>query len=298
MLQRIVTVLLVAVAALVLAALWIRWSEPRLIYYPTRALEVTPDRLGLRYEEVWPVAADGVRLHAWFLPCPSDAPPPPGRSAARPAWSTARPTVLFLHGNAGNISHRFEKLAVLHDLGADVLLLDYRGYGLSEGSPDEAGTYRDGLAAYEHLTRGCGLDPRTLVLYGESLGSAVAVELASRVPVGGVVLEAAFTSIADVGQALYPFLPVRRLVRNRYDSLGKIARVRAPLLLLHSRDDEYFPMRHAERLLAAATAPKRLVELRGSHNDAFRVSDAGYRAALARFLAAVDSAKPQPGQDP
>jgi uncharacterized protein len=173
-----------------------------------------------------------------------------------------------------------------------VLIVEYRGYGLSQGTPSERGIGRDARAAYDHLMRERGIDPRRLVLYGESLGGAVAVDLAVRVPVGGLVLENTFTSIADVGRALVPYLPMRLVLRDRYESLEKIGRLEAPLLVFHSRDDEIFPPHHAERLLAAARGPKQGVELRGGHNDAFLVSRAAYEAALERFFSSVLSIPP------
>lgn len=251
--------------------LFLRWYEPRMIYLPAREIDRTPAELGLAYEDLTLTASDGERLHGWFLP---------GRAAA-PV------TVLFLHGNAGNISHRFDKLAVLRALGADVLIVDYRGYGRSSGRPNEGGTYRDADAAYEHLTGKRALDPRRLVLYGESLGSAVAVDLAARKPVGGLIMESGFSSAVDVARELFPFLPARWLLRNRYDSIAKIGAVRAPVLLLHSRDDEFFGWHHPQRLYDAAHAPKRLVELRGGHNDAFLVSSGAFALALKEFLELV-----------
>jgi fermentation-respiration switch protein FrsA (DUF1100 family) len=280
--------LLLIVAVLVAVALWLRWREPHMIFYPTRDVEPTPDKLGLRYEDVWLTTADGVRINGWFLPASGV-----GRVTSRGAEQTPAEvsgpttlTIFFLHGNAGNISHRFEKFEVFRDLGADVFIIDYRGYGRSEGTPNEQGTYLDAQAAYEYLTgraRPPGA-PRSIVVYGESLGAAVAVDLASKVPVRGVVIEEAFTSVGDVGQKMFPFLPVRWLVRNKYDTLNKIGHINAPLLILHSRDDEFFSMRHAERLLAAAREPKQLVELRGGHNDAFAVSAQTYRDALRKFF--------------
>ncbi len=199
----------------------------------------------------------------------------------------ARVTLLLLHGNAGNISHRFEKLAVLRALGADVLIVDYRGYGRSSGQPSETGTYRDADAAYDYLVQVRRIDPRRLVVYGESLGAAVAVDLASRHPVGGLVMESAFSSAVEVGQEMFPFLPARLLVRNRYESVNKIGRVGVPVLILHSRDDELFKWHHPQQLYEAAHEPKRLVELRGGHNDAFLVSGQVYAAALSAFFEQV-----------
>jgi fermentation-respiration switch protein FrsA (DUF1100 family) len=269
------TVIMFVLGASALFVLWVRWMEPRSLYYPQRGLGDSPARLGWRFEDVRLQAADGVRLHGWFIPAGADTSGPDARS-----------TVLYLHGNAGNVSHRLEKLAILRDLGADVLIVDYRGYGLSEGRPHEHGLYRDARAAYVHLVSGRGVDPRRIVLLGESLGSAVASHLASEHETGGVVLEEAFTSIADVAQDMFPVLPVRWVMRSRYDTLDRIARIRAPILILHSRGDEYFPYRHAERLAAAAPGAK-LVELRGGHNDAFLVSEAEYRRALAELLSRV-----------
>lgn len=254
-------------AAYVGLCLLLIWREPGMIFLPDRRHDDHPGNHGWDFEDVRLTTRDEVSIHAWWVPL-----------------AGARRTVLFFHGNAGNISHRMEKLALLRAAGASVLLLDYRGYGASGGQPSERGLYQDAEAAWEFLTGTKKIPAGEVVLYGESLGCGVAVELATRVPVGGVILEAPFTSIADVGREFYPFLPVRWMVRNRFENLAKIGRVRAPLLVLHSRQDEIFGFHHAERLFAAAAEPKRLVELAGGHNDAFVVSAETYRRALAEFL--------------
>ena len=218
------------------------------------------------------------------------APESPITSHQPPITNRPSPTILFLHGNAGNISHRMEKLGIFRGLGVDTFIIDYRGYGRSEGVPNEEGTYRDAQAAYAYLTKTLNREPKTIVVYGESLGAAVAVDLAAKHPVGGVIIEEAFTSVGDVGQKMFPFLPVRWLVRNKYDTLSKMGRLNAPLLIFHSRDDELISFRYAERLLAAAREPKQLVELRGGHNDAFLTSATTYRSALQQFLSSL---KPQ-----
>jgi len=256
-------------------ALWLRWNEPRILYHPFRPIEQTPDQTGLKYEDVTLTTSDGLQITGWYIPAREDA----------------KLTVLFFHGNAGNISHRLEKLAVFRELGVNTFIIDYRGYGRSEGQPNEAGTYRDAQAAYEYVVGrarppGAPLPPsRSIIVYGESLGSAIAADLASKVEVGGLILEEAFTSTGDVGQKMFPFFPVRWLVRNKYDTLSKMHRIKVPLLILHSREDEVFNIRHAQRLLAAANDPKHLVELHGSHNDAFLVSAPIYRDALQKFFA-------------
>ena len=243
----------------------------RLVFFPSRELDGgTPKAYGLVYEDVALTTADGVALHAWWVPAPA-----------------ARRSVLFLHGNAGNISHRLDKLAVLAGLDASVLLLDYRGYGRSEGTPDEAGTYRDADAAYAWL-RARGIPPERIVVYGESLGGPIATDLASRQPLGGLVLESSPSSILGVAQYHYPLLPVSWFLSVRYDALERMPAVRAPVLIMHSPRDEIVPFAMAEELYAAAPEPKRLVRLDGGHNDNFIVAAEVYQAALRDFLERSD----------
>ncbi len=268
--MRYLKMIAIPLLTLVVAfALWLRWNEARMIYYPNRQIDQTPDQLGLQYENITLTTSDNLRINGWFLP----------------VRGGAKRTVLLFHGNAGNISHRFDKLAVLRDLGVDTFIIDYRGYGRSEGKPDEPGTYRDARAAYDYLVTQRKVAPRSIVVYGESLGSAIAADLATKVDLGGLILEEAFTSIGDVGQKMFPFFPVRWLVQNKYDTLAKMPRIKVPLLIFHSRDDEIFNIRHAQRLFAAANDPKQLVELRGHHNDAFLVSAPTYHDALQKFFA-------------
>lgn len=273
MVPRIMNLALLLGGTLLAAAMLLRWAEPYMIYFPSREVERTPAAIGLAFEEVAPSTEDGLQLHGWFVT----------------ARVKSSPTALILHGNAGNISHRLAKLAILHELGMNVLLIDYRGYGRSEGKPDEQGLYFDARAAHAYLTQARGIPECNIILYGESLGSAIAVDLAAQSELGGVILEAPFTSMADVGRDVYPFLPVGLLARSKYNSLSKIGRVSSPLLLLHSRDDELIPIRHSERLLAAAPGPKRLVELAGRHNDAFLASETAYRAGLRDFICALNT---------
>jgi len=246
-------------------------GQHRLVYFPERELAATPDAVGLAYSERWITAEDGVRLHAWWVPGPPDG-------------GEAAPAVLFLHGNAGNISHRLETVELLHRLGAGVLMLEYRGYGLSAGSPGEEGTYRDARAAHEHLTGPLGVAPERLVVMGRSLGGGVATRLATERPCAGLIVESSFTSVPDLAAAIYPLFPVRLLARIRYDSLSRIGDARCPVLIVHSRDDELVPFGHAQRLLDAAAPGRRLLAIRGGHNDGFLASGALYRDGIAHFL--------------
>lgn len=253
------------------AIAWVVWAvQERLLYFPDRTLVTTPRAIGVAHEDIALVAADGVRLHGWFV-----------------RTDDARATVLFLHGNAGNISHRLDKIRIFRRLGLNVFIVDYRGYGNSEGKPNEEGTYLDARAAWEYLTQTRGIAARDIVLYGESLGGAVATHLAVAQTPCALIVDSSFTSVPDLGAELYPWLPIRWISRFSYASRETIARVRAPVLVIHSRDDEIVPFRHGERLFAAAAEPKQFLEIQGGHNDGFLSSGARYVEGVAAFLNTV-----------
>lgn len=236
---------------------------------PTRQIVSTPDKsLGLAFDDVTLTTEDQVQLHAWFIP-----------------HSRSRSVVLVCHGNAGNISHRMETIRVFHRLGQNVLIFDYRGYGQSNGEISELGTYQDAQAAWTWL-REKGFAPEQIIVFGRSLGGGVATELAFRQPVGGLILESSFTSIADMGAELYPWLPIRWLTRTRYDNLSRISQISSPLLIIHSEDDELVPFHHSQRLFERASSPKYFYRLNGDHNNGFRLSP-GYEDALRDFLSRV-----------
>lgn len=246
--------------------------EEKLIYFPSDDFDVSPGKLGLPHEECTLVASDGVSLGAWFLPAP-------GREGPVD-------TVLMCHGNAGNISHRLDRAVLMQKrLSVDVLLFDYRGFGRSEGRPSEEGTYRDGLAAYRYLVDERKIAPGRLLLLGESLGAAVALELALRVPAGALVLEAPFTSIAAMAKVVYPFVPAS-WVRTRYDNLSKIARLRIPLLIVHGTADDTVPLVQAEGLFEAAPEPKCFLSVEGGgHSDSYLAGGERYWKAFENLLA-------------
>jgi fermentation-respiration switch protein FrsA (DUF1100 family) len=257
----------VVVAAYVGICAWLFFIQARLVYYPTRAIEATPAARGLLFEPVAFPAPDGVRLAGWFVPA-----------------AKARGTLLFCHGNAGNISHRLESIAIFHRLGLDVFIFDYRGYGESEGAPGEEGTYRDAEGAWRYLTERRGVAPERLVYFGRSLGGSVAAWLAARHAPRALIVESSFSSVPDFGAEVYPWLPVRWLARLRYDTAAYLAESAAPVLIVHSPQDEIIPFRHAERLYAAAREPKSLLRLRGDHNSGFLVSGEEYVNGLDAFL--------------
>lgn len=250
---------------------WLRWFERRNVYQPTRPLEATGSETGFPLENVWLSTGDGVRLHAWYFPGRHD---------------TNGPGFLLCHGNGGNISHRLDQYDALLRLGVAVFAFDYRGYGQSAGSPGEEGTYLDAEAVYDWM-RARGFPSERIIAHGESLGGGVAVELARRRQVGGLILQSTFTSVADLGAEVFPWLPVRTLGTIRYDTWNKLAGIKSPVLVMHSRGDSIIPYAHAERNFAAANEPKFLRELQGDHNDGLEVDREAFSRAVGDFLGVI-----------
>ena len=250
-----------------LVVLYARQFERSNIFFPMRQMEGTPSDMGLAYEDVYFETSDGVKLNGWFIPAEG-----------------ARGTVLYFHGNAGNISHRVGMIRIFNKMGLNIFIIDYRGYGRSEGRPDEKGTYLDAEAAYAYLKSRGDVDEERIALYGKSLGGAVAIDLASKRDVPALVSDSAFTSTADIGKEIYPFLPMDMLVTMKYDNISKIGSVRAPKLIIHSSQDEIIPFRHGERLFEAASGPKEFYRMRGTHNDGFLVYEEEFSSRMSDFL--------------
>lgn len=247
----------VALYALVCLAAW--WFQDRLVWYPGPPPTLTPASIAAPFEDLELTARDGATVHAWHVHA-DDVPVVRGASAAH----GPRGAVLICHGNAGNVENRLPLARAFRELGYDVLLFDYRGYGRSRGALSEEGTYLDGEAALDHLAaRGFG--PERTVVFGESLGGAVAVELARRRPVAALVVEDTFTALTDVGAEVYPWLPVRWISRARYDSLAKVPGIRVPFLVIHSPEDRLVPFQHGQRLHDAHPGPRALLTTSGGH---------------------------------
>lgn len=237
------------------------------IYYPERVLSVTPHGIGLQFESVSFDTTDGVHLSGWFVPCES-----------------ARGVILFCHGNAGNISHRLDSIQIFHQLGLDVFIFDYRGYGQSEGKPTEQGTYKDSEAAWHYLIEERQVKPNEVIIFGRSLGGAVASWLAQSHTPRGLILESTFTSLPDIAVGLYPYLPARLLLRFEYNTAEYLSRVDCPVLIVHSRDDEIMPFSHGRRLFDMASEPKKFLEISGTHNEGFITSGKDYEDGLHTFI--------------
>jgi hypothetical protein len=254
------------------------FNQDRLLFLPEiagREIVVTPEAAHLPYESVTLSTADGESLDAWLVP--AEAP---------------RATLLFCHGNAGNISHRLDSLLVFHELGVTTLIFDYRGYGRSSGEPTEAGTYEDARTAWRYLTGEREVPADRIVLFGRSLGAAIAAELATHQRPAGLILESAFTSVPEMAAKLYPYFPARWLARLHYSTRDYVAAVSCPVLVVHSREDEIIPFTNGQQLYAAAPEPKRLLELHGDHNTGFLASRDAYVAGLDAFLRDVLAEEP------
>lgn len=241
--------------------------QGQMIYHPTTAISATPSALGYEYEDVEFVAEDEVQLHGWFIPKES-----------------AELTVLYFHGNAGNISGRLETIQLLHELGLNVFMFDYRGYGKSEGAPSEKGTYKDAQAAWKYLQTARAKPDSSIVIMGRSLGGSIAAWLSARKSPVATIIESTFTSAADLGAELYPWLPVRWMIRYEYNTLKNIKAVESPLFMAHSRDDQIVPFHHGKTLFEAAPEPKTFIELEGSHGSGFWETGDKYRDGLQKFL--------------
>jgi len=239
---------------------------------------MTPEALGLAFVDVLLPMPDGHAVHGWYLP-------PYPRSGGPLAGLDL--TLLCCHGNAGDISLRLAKADIFHRLGLSVLLFDYRGYGESSGRPTEPGTYQDADEACRYLVEEQGISAERLVIYGESLGGAVATETALRRPCRALILDSAFTSVSEMARAFFPRLPLRWALSARYDTLSKIPRLNCPVLVLHSQQDDIVPFEMGMRLFAAAPEPKSFFEMRGDHNDGYRETGPAYGEAIGRFLSSA-----------
>ncbi|MDD4053036.1 MAG: alpha/beta hydrolase [candidate division Zixibacteria bacterium] len=258
-------VVLVLICVVVLAAIY--FFQDSLLYFPTRQVRGTPGQIGLAFEDVTLETKDAVSIDGWYIPADS-----------------AKATILFCHGNAGNIGDRLESIAQFHRMGLAVFIFDYRGYGKSTGSPSEQGIYLDAEAAWDYLTGAKGIDPKTVVILGRSLGGAIATWLAAEHRPGALIVESSFTSLRDIAARHYPFLPIRLLLRYQYNNKETITRVTAPVMIAHSPDDNLVPYRQGEAIYAAANEPKEFLKLSGSHNDSFLQSAQLYENSLSSFI--------------
>ena len=253
-----------------LLCIYLFLMQAKLIFYPdfpSRELTASPTDIGLEYESVSIVTDDQITLHGWFVPAPEE-----------------KGALIFFHGNAGNISHRLDSLKIFHDLGLTVLIIDYRGYGRSQGSISEHGTYLDAEAAWSFLTETKNIPAQKIVLFGRSLGAAIAAYSAANNTPGALILESAFTSVPNMAAKLYPIFPVRLLSRFQYNTKKSLLSVNCPVLIIHSPDDEIIPFENGLQLYRSAREPKQMLEIQGGHNEGFLLSGKTYSESIAEFI--------------
>ena len=243
--------------------------EDRFIFHPDHVTDRDPSHIGLRFEDLFFTTQDGIRLHGWFIPHPG-----------------AGATLVWFHGNAGNISDRLLNIKLVHDrIKINIFIFDYRGYGRSEGTISEKGTYFDGEAAIKYLLGRDDAAARRLILFGRSLGAAVAAEMATRFKALGLILESPFVSIPEMARAIFPSLPIAWLLQTRYDTMEKVRLVKTPILVLHGDRDATVPFAQGKKVFEVASEPKRFYRIVGaSHNDTFVVGGEEYYGALREFI--------------
>lgn len=241
------------------------------VYVPSRTVDFNPGDTGLKFEDLYLSTSDGEKINAWYVPAGS---------------ASNELTVLFCHGNGGDLGSRVEFVRALHDMGFSVMIFDYRGYGNSSGKASEEGTLIDARTALDYLIEKKDLKAKDLVFHGRSLGGAVAVALASQVEPAKLIVESSFTSAPDMAKKMFPYLPSRLLCRYKYDSKSIMGSIKCPVLITHSRADEMIPFSHSEELFRAATEPKQFLKIHGEHNTSGLEGEEEYRKAYLKFVLA------------
>ncbi len=259
---RLILILILGLGTIVV---YLRSIEKKIIFYPTKEIEFLPKELGLAFEDIIFKTKDNIELNAWFLPN-----------------KFAHYTIIFCHGNAGNISHRLEKIKFFNELGCNCFIFDYRGYGRSKGSPSEKGLYLDTQGAYDYLLSR-GIKPEQIVGYGESIGGAAIVDLASKNKMAAIIVDSGFSNAQDMARIIYPFIP-SRIFSSRFNSLNKIQSIKIPKLIIHSLNDEIVPYKLGRKLFDNAASPKEPLQIRGGHNRCFFESEAALKEKIADFL--------------
>lgn len=273
--RMLLNLIITLIIVYLIVVLLVYFGQSRLIYFPEQQISNIPSAIGLDYTPVNIPTSDGETLHGWWISVPD-----------------AKGAVLFFHGNAGNISHRINYLTMFKRLGYNTLLFDYRGYGQSSGTPSESGTYLDAQAAWQYLTETRGIAPARIILFGESLGGAVAAWLAAHEKPGLLALASVFTSVPDLAAEIYPFLPVRWLTRFHYNTLESLQSVTCPVFIAHSPQDEIIPFAHGQQLFQAASEPKQFLTLEGGHNIGFIFMQPAWIKSLGAFMDAHLLASP------
>ena len=257
--QKYVTLFLFGIFFLFLLfagyTLYLYFNQSKYVYFPAKNITTTPAETGLYYEDIIIKTSDGISISAWYIPVENN-----------------RATILFFHGNGGNISHHIDFIEMFYNLNLSTFIIDYRGYGKSEGMPSEEGTYLDAEASWNYLVKEKKINPSNIIIYGRSLGGAIGARTAEKNKPFALILDSTFTTITEIGVKQYPYLPVRKFFKFKYNTVDYLKNIKIPVLILHSRKDSYIPFSHAQELFEAAGGSiKDLVEVSGDHNTNFTV---------------------------
>ena len=263
----IVVIIVILVVIYIVSALYLFFNQASHVYFPKKEIISTPADIGLAYKDVTFKTSDGVNITGWYIPVVKQ-----------------KEVILIFHGNGGNISTRLDFINLFYELGLATFIIDYRGYGKSGGSPSEEGTYLDAEAAWNYLVEKEKVSPENILIFGRSLGGPVAAWLAKDKKPKGLILDSTFTSIKDIGAEMYPYLPVRRFFKFDYNTIYYLEGVGCPVLVIHSRQDDYIPFSHAEKLFESANEPKHLLEIGGSHNNNYLESKEDYVKGIKDFI--------------
>ncbi len=267
-LKRILqSVIFICVSVWVSLIIMFHFFQQNFIYFPHSEIVSTPKTIPLDYEDLTLTTSDGIEIHAWWVPN-----------------QNARATLLFLHGNAGNISHRLDSINIFHQMGFSVLIIDYRGYGKSTGKPTEEGTYIDAETAWLYLINEKKINSDEIVIFGRSLGGAIAAWLADKYPSAALIVESTFTSIPDISKHYYPYLPISLVARIIYPTIDRMSNINSPVLVIHSANDEIVPYKFGKELFNQANDPKTFLEINGGHNDGFITSSDKYINGIEHFI--------------
>jgi pimeloyl-ACP methyl ester carboxylesterase len=264
----LITLAVIAAAAIIIPSAYIAITQSSQVYIPGHTITATPKDIGLKFNAVTLTTSDNIAIKAWFTPTDDSA---------------AANTILFCHGNAGDIGDRVELIQTLHKLGFNSLCFDYRGFGESDGKPSETGTEMDAMAAWQYLTEKRNIPAGKIIIYGRSLGGAVASQLASVTTPKALVIESTFASIPAMALFRYPLLPMTFLCRFKYDNIQTIPKVNAPILVAHSRTDSVCPYEQGRAVYDAAGQPKQFVEIKGEHGDGGLITNPHYQTAFVKF---------------
>jgi fermentation-respiration switch protein FrsA (DUF1100 family) len=274
--------MLISIISLLLAAYFglgivLYFRQPSLTFRPTREVPYNPADLGLDYENVQFRTADDIMLSGWYIPAKNGS-----------------LTFLLCHGNGGNVAYSLDTVNIINEMGFNCFIFDYRGYGNSQGSVTEEGTYLDAQAAYDWLIKEKKMPAKNIIILGKSLGGSIAAHLASNVEAKGLIIESGFTSYGDMAQKFYPYLMVRPFARYSFDTFAYLKKVECPVLIIHSRIDEVVPFEFGLRLYEqAAKEPKEFLEIFGSHNDGFLYSGPVYREGLCGWVESIKNYQKQ-----